>query len=64
MNSNGESETVQETIPHQELDESTGKPLTAEEIKLREIKKLKKKRYQENKKRKWYQSRVNTYIYI
>jgi HIV Tat-specific factor 1 len=28
------------------------------------MKKLKKKRYQENKKRKWYQSKVNNYIYI
>jgi HIV Tat-specific factor 1 len=25
---------------------------------------LKKKRYQENKKRKWYQSKLNTYIYV
>jgi HIV Tat-specific factor 1 len=28
------------------------------------MKKLKKKRYLENKKRKWYQSKVNNYIYV
>ena len=46
------------------VDEATGKPLTAEELKQRELKKLKKKRYLENKKRKWYQTKVNTYIYV
>ena len=38
--------------------------MTAEELKQRELKKLKKKRYLENKKRKWYQTKMNTYIYI
>ena len=38
--------------------------MSVEEIKAKELKKLKKKRYLENKKRKWYQSKVNTYIYI
>ncbi len=47
-----------------EPDPEGGKPLTEEELKQRELKKLKKKRYQENKKRKWYQSKLNTYIYV
>jgi RNA recognition motif-containing protein len=47
----------------QALDEA-GKPLSAEELKLKELKKLKKKRYMDNKKRKWYQTKVNNYIYI
>lgn len=38
--------------------------MSEEELKQRELKKQKKKRYQENKKRKWYQSKMNTYIYI
>ena len=38
--------------------------MTAEEIKLREQKRLKKKRYQENKKRKWFQTKVNNYVYV
>lgn len=38
--------------------------MTAEEIKAKEFKRLKKKRYLENKKRKWYQTKVNTFIYI
>ena len=38
--------------------------MTAEELKAKELKKLKKKRYLENKKRKWYQTKVNTFIYI
>ena len=44
--------------------EDNGKPMTAEELRLKELKKLKKKRYMENKKRKWYQTKVNNYIYI
>ena len=44
--------------------DEAGKPLSAEELKLKELKKLKKKRYTENKKRKWYQTKVNNYIYI
>ena len=39
-------------------------PMSAEELKLKEQKKLKKKRYLENKKRKWYQTKVNNYVYI
>jgi RNA recognition motif-containing protein len=31
---------------------------------MKEIKKLKKKRYLDNKKKKWYQTKMNTYIYI
>ena len=38
--------------------------MTAEELQLREQKRLKKKRYQENKKRKWFQTKVNHYIYV
>jgi hypothetical protein len=38
--------------------------MTSEELKQRELKRLKKKRYLENKKRKWYQSKVNNYIYV
>ena len=38
--------------------------MTAEEIKLKELKRLKKKRYLDNKKKKWYATKMNTYIYI
>ncbi len=38
--------------------------MTAEELQLREQKRLKKKRYQENKKRKWFQTKVNNYVYV
>ena len=31
---------------------------------MKDMKKLKKKRYLENKKKKWYATRMNTYIYI
>ena len=31
---------------------------------MKELKKQKKKRYQENKKRKWFQTKVNNYVYV
>ena len=39
--------------------DEAGKPLSAEELKLKELKKLKKKRYMENKKRKEERLRKN-----
>lgn len=44
--------------------EEAVQPMTAEEIKLKELKRLKKKRYLDNKKKKWYATKMNTYIYI
>ena len=63
MSSSSEKEALAEEDPLQAVDEA-GKPLSAEELKLKELKRLKKKRYMENKKRKWYQTKVNNYIYI
>lgn len=40
------------------------KPLTAEELKKKELRKLKKKRAAENKKRKWFESKENKYVYV
>ena len=39
-------------------------PLTAEEQKAKDLKRLKRKRYQENKKKKWFDPKVNPYIYV
>lgn len=67
----GHSTTEHENLHEGDLAKEEGagdavaeEPLTEEQLKLREIRKLKKKRYQENKKRKWYQSKVNNYIYV
>ena len=38
--------------------------LTEEQKKAKELKKLKRKRYLENKKKKWFDSSENPYIYV
>ena len=38
--------------------------LTKEQLEARELKKQKRKRYQENKKRKWFDTKENPYIYV
>ena len=40
------------------------KPLTEEELKKREQKKQKRKRAQQKKKAKWFEARLNTFIYV
>ena len=40
------------------------KPLTAEELKAKELKRLKRKRHAENKKKKWFEASSHTYIYV
>ncbi|CDW88320.1 rna binding domain protein [Stylonychia lemnae] len=55
---------MQDSHSNQPLDGTGVKTMTAEELKAKELKRLKKKRYLENKKRKWYQTKVNTFIYI
>lgn len=38
--------------------------MTADELKAKELKRLKRKRYQQNRKNKWFDNKNNTYIYI
>ena len=47
-----------------EKDVTETKPLSAEELKAKELKRLKRKRYNENKKKKWFESKNTTYIYV
>jgi len=44
--------------------EPVEKPLSAEELKAKELKRLKRKRHSENKKKKWFEAKSNTYIYV
>ena len=44
--------------------EPAEKPLSAEELKAKELKRLKRKRYSENKKKKWFEAKSNNYIYV
>jgi HIV Tat-specific factor 1 len=39
-------------------------PLSAEELKAKELKRLKRKRHNDNKKKKWFEAKSNTYIYV
>ena len=39
-------------------------PVSEEQMKLRELRKQKRKRNAENRKKKWFNQKVNTYIYI
>jgi hypothetical protein len=51
------------TLPKGEAEESKDKPLSEEEIKRREQKRLKRKRALQNKKKKWFEAKNNTFVY-
>ena len=38
--------------------------MTEEQLKEKELKRLKRKRYLDNKKKKWFEDKTNTYIYV
>jgi RNA recognition motif-containing protein len=38
--------------------------MSSEELQAKELKRLKRKRYQQNKKSKWFDNKINTFIYV
>ena len=55
----------QEEKPEEKPEEEQEAPiLTEEEIKKREQKKLKRKRAQLNKKKRWFETGANTFVYM